>query len=350
MMKLSRLVPFVGCLGLALPAMAQGDLPAPTIRPFSKPTLPKLRPGALPGPDIKPVRGFKPGALAKKDKGKKPKKGKDPRPMPGLKRVGGEDKPGDVQRWRKGEEKKDAKPAAPTLNADFEKNCARLRPGVKVTLDIYDEELEAVVKMIACMTGKNIIMAKPLKGKKITIYSPTQVTANEAYRAFLTALEANGFTISRQGKFLRIIDIKSAARYPDPLLKPGSTPPREDRMVTQIITLKNVDAQEIQQVISKLASQHAQFITYAPTNSLIVTEVASNLRKLRSLIAEMDVPGGADQLWIYQVEHAEASDIAQKTAMCWSLITLFCLCVDVSGKRSFELLTKVEQQASSEIS
>ena len=55
---------------------------------------------------------------------------------------------------------------------------------MKVTLDIYDEELEAVVKLIACMTGKNIILAKPLKGKKITIYSPTMVTSREAYRAF----------------------------------------------------------------------------------------------------------------------------------------------------------------------
>ena len=43
------------------------------------------------------------------------------------------------------------------------------------------------------------------------------VTADEAYRAFLTALETNGFTISRQGKFLRIIPIKDFARASDPL-------------------------------------------------------------------------------------------------------------------------------------
>ena len=51
---------------------------------------------------------------------------------------------------------------------------------------------------------------------------------------------------------------------------------------------------------------------YQPSNSLIVTEIASNLRKLRSLIAQLDVPGGKEELWIYQVLHTEASDIASK--------------------------------------
>ncbi len=215
---------------------------------------------------------------------------------------------GKSAKWKQVDEKENE----PTLSADFIKNCQRLKPGVRVHLDIYDEELEAVVKLIACMTGKNIILAKSLKGKKITIYSPRLVTANEAYRAFLTGLEANGFTISRQGKFLRIIDIKNASRYPDPILDDEVTPPVEDRMVTQIIHLKNVDAAEINEVLSRLATNNAQFIVYAPTNSLIITETASNLRKLRKLIQEFDIEGGQEQLWVYQVVNAEAQEIAQK--------------------------------------
>ena len=124
---------------------------------------------------------------------------------------------------------------------------------MKVSLDIYDQELESIVKVIACMTGKNIILSKSLKGKKITIYSPELVTATEAYRAYLTALETNGYTISKQGKFQRIIDIKDFARYPDPLLPESKTPLEEDRMVTQIITMKHVDSSVIIEVLSKMA-------------------------------------------------------------------------------------------------
>jgi general secretion pathway protein D len=216
-----------------------------------------------------------------------------------------------VQRWQQTDDtaKKSDKP---TLGADFVKNCTRLKPGVKVQLDIYDEELEAVVKLIACMTGKNIILAENLKGKKITIYSPTQVTADEAYKAFLTALEANGYTLSSRGKFLKIIPIKDYDGNPDPIRTGLEPPPAEDRMVTQIVPLKYVDATEVTEVLSKLATPNAQFIAYAPSNSLIITETGANLRKLLDLINQIDVAGGEEQVWIYQVLHAEAGDIASK--------------------------------------
>ena len=198
------------------------------------------------------------------------------------------------------------------LSADFLKKCKPLKPGVKVTLNIYDEELANITKIIACMTGKNIIVPKSMKGKKITIYSPSVVSSEEAYRAFLTALEANGFTISRQGRFLRIVDIKDFVRKSDALKSESDFLADEDQMVTQIIDLKHVDAGEINDVLSKLASNHAQFIVYQPSNSLIVTELSSNLRRLKTLIKELDQPGGQEELWIYQVLHAEAADIASK--------------------------------------
>lgn len=213
------------------------------------------------------------------------------------------------QRWKQVE---DEPPGDPTLSTDFIKKCQKLPPGVRFNLDIYDDDLDNIVKLMACLTGRNIIVPKSLKGKKITIYSPQQVTAGEAYRAFLTALEANGFTISRQGKFTKIIEIKDSARHPDPLLSPEATPPNEDRMVTQIVPLDHVDAQEINEVLSKLASGNAQFIVYQPTNTLIITEVASNLRKLLGLIEQLDTPGGKERLWVYEVVHAEAQEIKAK--------------------------------------
>ncbi|MAD61080.1 MAG: type II secretion system protein GspD, partial [Myxococcales bacterium] len=59
-------------------------------------------------------------------------------------------------------------------------------------------------------------------------------------------------------------------------------------------------------------SNNAQIIIYQPNNSMIITELASNLRKLLALITDLDVPGGEEQLWTYQILHAEATDIAQK--------------------------------------
>jgi general secretion pathway protein D len=301
------------------PAHAQSGPPTVKPAPFAagvgRPDIPRLKAGTMPG---KPNSKIGQKSAAPGDAEDAPSARR--LPPPGIPRsgdaagaapggtTGNAGGTGSMAKWQQPE---GAPEGPPTLSKDFINNCQKLKPNVKFHLDIYQEELSSVVKMIACMTGKNIIISKDVAGK-ITIYSPTPVTANEAYRAFLSALEANGKTLSESGKFLKIIDIKDYAHGPDPLRPQGSTPPNEDRMVTQIVPLKNVDAQDMNDVLSKLATPNATFIVYQPSNSLIVTEVASNLRKLLDLLKELDVPGGQEQLWVYQVIHAEAGDISSK--------------------------------------
>lgn len=307
-------------LGLALPAMAQKDRPVlppnlgkagriPKLKPDPKP-LPKLK-GDLTGiaRKGKQVRNRKDVKL--RPDGKSTKKGKPGdiarRPAPGAEKSGKTSKKGEPLKWQQVEDKE---PNA--LSADFIKNCPKISPSTKMALDITDEELDTIVKMMACMVRKNIIVSKPLKGKKITVYSPVKVSPNEIYKVFLTALAVNGMTITKKGRFLQIIEIKDAQRSTEMPLSSGRTPPNTDRMVTQIIQIRHVDAQEVNEVISQLSSSGAQIIVHAPTNRLIITELGSNLRKLRKIIRSIDRPGGQEQLWTYEVEHAEATEIAAK--------------------------------------
>lgn len=255
------------------------------------------------------ARGFRKPPAPRKIKDLKANSGKiqeaDRKAPPGAAKKGD----GKGAQWEKDAARSQERP---TLSADFIKNCEPLPPGVRVNLDIYDEELDHVVKLIACLTNRNIILPKPLKGKKITIYSPRMVTGNEAYQAFLTALKANDLTISQQGKFLEIIDIKDYENAAPRILGPDSTPPDQDRMVTQMVNLKHIDATEISELLKNLATKNASFLVYAPSNSLIITETGSNLRKLHSILNTLDVPGGKEQMWTYQVEFAEAQEIAAK--------------------------------------
>ena len=62
---------------------------------------------------------------------------------------------------------------------------------------------------------------------------------------------------------MRIVDIKDFVRKSDPLKKENDYLADEDQMVTQILNLKHVDASEINEVLSKLASSNAQFIVFS---------------------------------------------------------------------------------------
>ena len=323
-------------LGLATPALAQKDRPILPPNLGKAGRIPTLKNDPKPAPvirgDLKAIakKKAKTTPIAKR-KDVKLKKG-DPagdtkgdakgdakgdtdiarRPPPGGKTAKGakDAKLAEKQEPLKWQEVEDSEPDR--LSADFIKNCPTISPSARMALDITDEELDTIVKMMACMVRKNIIVSKPLKGKKITVYSPVKVSPNEVYRVFLTALAVNGLTITKKGRFLEIIEIKDAQKTAEMPLSSGRTPPDEDRMITQIIQINNVDAQEVNEVIAQLASGGAQIIVHQPTNRLIVTELGSNLRKLRKIIRSIDVPGGQEQLWTYEVEHAEAGEIASK--------------------------------------
>lgn len=314
---------------LATPAFAQKDRPVLPPNLGKAGRIPKLKNGPKPpNPRIrgdlksiakkkKPIRTRKDKVLevdkagdAKLGSKKKPKDvGKiSRRPPPGKAKdakKAAEDK--EPLAWQAVEDKEPDR-----LSADFIKNCPKISPSARMALDIADEELDTIVKMMACMVRKNIIVSKPLKGKKITVYSPVKVTPNEVYRVFLTALAVNGLTITKKGRFLEIIEIKDAQKTAEMPLSSGRNPPNEDRMVTQMIQIRHVDAQEVNEVIAPLASGGAQVIVHQPTNQIIITELGSNLRKLRKIIRSIDLPGGQEQLWTYEVEHAEATEIAAK--------------------------------------
>jgi type II secretion system protein C len=74
----------------------------------------------------------------------------------------------------------------------------------KVKVNFEGAKLVKVVKWVTRMTGKNFIIEDSLRDRKITILSGTSVTVEEAYQAFLAALEAEGLRVETEGKFLKI--------------------------------------------------------------------------------------------------------------------------------------------------
>lgn len=74
----------------------------------------------------------------------------------------------------------------------------------KVRVNFEGAKLVKVVKWVTKLTGKNFIVEDSLRERKITILSGTPVTVDEAYQAFLAALEAEGLRVETVGKFQKI--------------------------------------------------------------------------------------------------------------------------------------------------
>lgn len=212
------------------------------------------------------------------------------------------------------EEKNTVDPAQEyNLQPNFDPNARPKRTprNQKVTLDFRQASLDEVVKMFSSVMNKNFIISDSINtSKTITIISPRAVSVNEAYRAFLMALQMNGLTIIPSGSFLKIVESKSAIQEPMEPLDSEDRVPNEARMVTAIIPVENSDVGEIQEVISKFVTPEASIIPYGST--LIVTENAANIRRLQGLVERLDQGDAANRVYVYKVLYAEATEVSDK--------------------------------------
>ena len=82
-------------------------------------------------------------------------------------------------------------------------------PEVIRSFDFPEISLKDLVKQMQKMTGINLILDKDLKGK-ISIMAPSPITVGDAWKAFLTALNLNGYTLVKSGEFYKIVNSRDS--------------------------------------------------------------------------------------------------------------------------------------------
>ncbi len=175
--------------------------------------------------------------------------------------------------------------------------------------DLPDKEIRDVVTLISKWTGKNFILDSKVRGK-ITILGPSQVTLEEAYQAFLSALEANGLTTVKSGKFIRVIESAEARRAPVETYS-GEYAPDTDQFITRIFQLKYINADEVQREFRDLTTRQGKLFAYEPTNSIIITDTGSNIKRIQEIVNTLDVKGFETTLHVLRIKHNSAKTIAE---------------------------------------
>jgi general secretion pathway protein D len=87
-----------------------------------------------------------------------------------------------------------------------------------------------------------------------------------------------------------------------------------DRFITRLIPLKYIDAEAITNTLKPLVSKDANMVAYAPTNTIILTDSASNIRRILSILDSIDVETYREELAVLNLEHADAATLASQLA------------------------------------
>ena len=167
----------------------------------------------------------------------------------------------------------------------------------RVSLDFNDVELSVFVRFISELTGKNFVLDDVVKkaGGKISVYSPTKVTHDQAYSMFVAALEVSRLTVITKGNVNQIVAM-------------GELPPERGVFVYK---LKNANATDLAAILTNLVARSQTVAQTAPgvrppfralsefeapvqvfadkaTNSIIISSTKSAYTKLQSVIRDLD--------------------------------------------------------------
>ena len=80
----------------------------------------------------------------------------------------------------------------------------------KLTMNMRDADIRALIQWVADNTGKNIVVHRDVKGK-VTVLSPEPLTVDEAYQVFLSVLQVHEYAVIETPEALKIVPRSIAA-------------------------------------------------------------------------------------------------------------------------------------------
>lgn len=175
------------------------------------------------------------------------------------------------------------------------------------TVNLKETDIQELIKFVAEATGTTIVVDPKVKGT-VKVISSKPVSSAELYDLFLSILDVHGYTAVRSGNVVRVIQAKDARSSPVPVATGNLE--RNDQYVTQVIRLENISAAKLIPVLRPLVPQQAHMAAYAPSNAIIISDLAANIERIRDIIENMD-RSAVSQTEIVNLEYAVAEDIVR---------------------------------------
>lgn len=172
------------------------------------------------------------------------------------------------------------------------------------TINFKDSDIQEVIKFVADVTGKTIIIDPRVKGR-VKVISNKSLNEKELYELFRTVLEVHDFTLVEVGSVTRVVPLKDARSSPLPVV---SDDQKGEGYVTHVIQLKNIAAAKVLPVLRPLVPQHSHLAAYSPSNAIVISDTVENIARLQEVIEKIDT-AALPVTEIIDLKYAHAPDV-----------------------------------------
>ena len=171
-----------------------------------------------------------------------------------------------------------------------------------VKINFRDADIRSVIESVAEITGESFVLDPRVKGK-VTIISPETIDKSLLYEAILSAIQVQGYQAVRDGAVTRVLPFNQSFN-----LAGGG----QSELVTEILKVRFVQAATLIPVLKPLMSNGARVQAYNQSNYLVVSDIRSNVERLKMLLSELDDPDqtAVEVISLQHISAAEAVHIA----------------------------------------
>ncbi len=178
----------------------------------------------------------------------------------------------------------------------------------KITVNFVNADIQSVIKTVGQHTGKNFILDPRVTGT-VNIVSDKPVSKDMLYRILLSALRVQGFAAVEGDGFVKIVPEAEAKTSAVPT-GPAAERASGESIVTQVFILQNENATQLVPILRPLVTANNFIGAYPNNNAIVITDYASNVRRIQRIIESIDRPTSTD-VEILHLQNASAIDIAQ---------------------------------------
>ncbi|KHL54047.1 type II secretion system secretin GspD [Xanthomonas cannabis] len=162
-----------------------------------------------------------------------------------------------------------------------------LRAADAPAVRLQDVDLRAFIQDVSRATGITFIVDTRVQGT-VNVARAQAMSEADLLGMLLAVLRANGLiAVSSGPATYRIIPDDTAAQ------QPGSAADGNLGFATQVFTLQRVDARSAAEILKPLIGRGGVIMAMPQGNSLLIADYADNLRRIRTLVAQIDTDRAA---------------------------------------------------------
>ena len=181
-----------------------------------------------------------------------------------------------------------------------------------IRINYVNADLTDVIRSLAAVLNVNVVLTG-VPSRRITFQTPQPVPAPQVGAVLEAILESQGLVLVQTGPVAQVMpEANRPSTGPVRVGKDLPAPPPLG-LVTQIVPLEFIRAEEGVTLLKQVASKNARLEVVPRSNSVLITDRGVNIARYLDLLRQLDVKTGGEEglrTYVYPLKHASAVELA----------------------------------------